>query len=53
MAAAAGYFETPAEATRTEVAGELDVTPQAVSSTLRVAVRTRVRSALAFGPGEP
>lgn len=46
VAAEAGYFETPSEATLEEVAAEFDVSSQAVSTHIRAATRKLVESAL-------
>lgn len=46
VAAEAGYFETPSEATLAEIAGEFDVSSQAVSTHLRAATKKLVESAL-------
>lgn len=46
VASGRGYFETPSEATLADVAGELDISPQAVSTHLRSAVAKLVEDAL-------
>lgn len=46
VAAEAGYFETPSEATLAEIAAEFDVSAQAVSTHLRAAVEKLVEGAL-------
>ncbi|MCU4802302.1 helix-turn-helix domain-containing protein [Halobacteria archaeon HArc-gm2] len=49
LASERGYFETPSEATLGELAGDLDVTPQALSKHIRAAVRKLVERELSAG----